>query len=356
MSSFFFSVLEGTSVAITQFRQQLDDAMAHSGPWVLLGERATGKLSVAFEMHQQRGALGAPFIHLDCATLEPSLAETTLFGHVEGAFSGAICAGLGRLEMARGGTLFLDGIECLPSSVRTKLFDAIAQGRYVPFGANQSVMVDVRCVLGVTTASFSDQAWLDIMPVTPRLSGLNVLRVPALSERLDDIECLFCACYLACFPQSSTPPSLALDALARLEHDGWPDNLDDLARLVTLLGDSWHGRVVLLSDLPARYSSDWLDPASASCLLFNDAGDFEALSDCWGFAEGWSASAASVVAVEGFDLEANEGLKRYLQDVEVALIAAALKRCEDNVSQTAKLLKLNRTTLIEKMKKYALYH
>jgi sigma-54 specific flagellar transcriptional regulator A len=145
-----------------------------------------------------------------------------------------------------------------------------------------------------------------------------------------------------------------------LQQFGWFNNLLDMKSLVEKLGDGWHGEEVMREDLPVGFQATPIDAVPS---LFNSADqddspqaelDFAALSDCWGFNDSWAPTGHDVIEVDNFNLDENKGLKTYLQDIEVALIHAALKRCDENVSRAAKLLKLNRTTLVEKIKKYAI--
>lgn len=360
MSSIFVSALLGSSPAIQSFNQQLDDAILKDVLVVLLGEAETGKASAAFKIHQQTSFADAPFITLDCSTLEPELFESSLFGHLSGAFSGAITNQQGRIELATGGTLFLDEVQFLSQAVMIKLFNAIAQGFYYPLGSEQPSILNARIVLGVNTSDFCHQAWLDIAQIMPAQLDVNALTLPALRERPADIADLFSAYYLFCFDQSLISPDLSSDALAQLQQFGWFNNLLDMKSLVELLGNGWHGREVTLQALPLSFQAAQMDAMPA---LFDSAEpddspqaelDFAALSDCWGFNDSWAPTTSDVIEVDNFNLDENKGLKTYLQDIEIALILAALKRCDENVSRAAKLLKLNRTTLVEKIKKYAI--
>jgi sigma-54 specific flagellar transcriptional regulator A len=363
MSTLFKSALVGSSSSILNFNRQLDAAIAQDTLLVLLGDSATGKESAAFKLYQKTSYSDAPFLSLDCSTIELELIESELFGHVAGAFDGAIRARSGRLEMANGGAVFIDEIQLMPEEVRIKLFHAIEQGFYYPIGSDQPSILSARVVLGVSITPFFNQVWLDISAVFSAQFGITELVMPTLSERLDDLEDLFYGVYLAHFSVSLQPPKLTAEALNALKQYNWSANLDDLHALVELLGDGLHGQVIGLGDLPERYQfasypaqseMSLFDTAGADLLIDQQSPDFEALSDCWGFNDSWAPVSSSMLAVEGFDLDANEGLKAYLQQIEVSLIVAAFERCEENMSQTAKLLKLNRTTLIEKMRKYGI--
>jgi sigma-54 specific flagellar transcriptional regulator A len=363
MSILFKSALVGSSPSIINFNLQLDAAIAQDTLVVLLGDSATGKESAAFKLYQKTTYGDAPFLSLDCSTIELELIESELFGHVAGAFSGAIRARSGRLEMASGGAIFIDEIQLMPEMVRIKLFHAIEQGFYYPLGSERPSILSAKIVLGVSITPFFDQAWLEMSSVFSTQFGITEIVMPSLPERLDDLEALFAGLYLAQFSASLTPPMLSSETLDALKQYPWSANFHDLRALVELLGDGLHGQVIKLVDLPERYrfttydaqsEINLFDTSDGDLLLDQAQPDFEALSDCWGFNDSWAPANSTMVEVNNFDFEANQGLKTYLQQVELSLIVAAFDRCEHNVSQAAKLLKLNRTTLIEKMRKYGI--
>jgi DNA-binding NtrC family response regulator len=178
--------LRGGSFAMQRVRGEIGLTAAHAMPVLVLGETGVGKELVARALHDRSGRTG-PFVPVNCATLPRELADSELFGHAAGAFTGAATPRSGLFAEAHGGTLFLDEIGELPGSVQPKLLRALAVGEVRAVGRTQATQVDVR-VIGATHRDLAGDiaAGGFRADLYARLAGW-VLRVPPLRERRDDI-------------------------------------------------------------------------------------------------------------------------------------------------------------------------
>jgi sigma-54 dependent transcriptional regulator, acetoin dehydrogenase operon transcriptional activator AcoR len=220
------TALIGTSLAMLRVHGDIAMVAPHEVPVLVLGETGVGKELVAEEIHRRSGRTGA-FIPVNCAAISPQLAESELFGHVAGAFTGASKQADGLFVAANGGTLFLDEIGELPLELQPKLLRALAKGEVRAVGSSVAVTVDVRVIaatlrdLGADVAATTFRADL-----FNRLSGWRV-EVPPLRARRDDVIAIANA-YLA---KRAAPP-LSVDAAeALLVHD-WPGNVRELEQVL----------------------------------------------------------------------------------------------------------------------------
>jgi DNA-binding NtrC family response regulator len=178
--------LRGASLAMQRVRAEIAMTATGSAPLLVLGETGVGKELVARELHDRSGRTG-PFVPVNCATIPYELADSELFGHAAGAFTGATAPRGGLFAEAHGGTLFLDEIGELPEAVQPKLLRALALGEVRAVGRTQATQVDVR-VIAATHRDLSGQvdAGGFRADLYARLAGW-VLRIPPLRERRDDI-------------------------------------------------------------------------------------------------------------------------------------------------------------------------
>ena len=240
--------LRGQSVAMQRVRGDVALVAPRSTSVLIVGETGVGKERVAAEIHRQSGRSGR-YVTINCAAIPENLAENELFGHIAGAFTGAVARSEGLFQAAHGGTLFLDEIGELPLSVQAKLLRVLATGEVRPVGATQVCPVDVR----VIAATHRDVHKQSQDPeggfrgdLFARLSAW-VIRVPALRERREDILSLAEA-FVA---ESATPVPLSASAAEALLLHGWPFNVRELRHVIeaaTLRASST--RVVRAEHLP----------------------------------------------------------------------------------------------------------
>jgi len=290
---------------------------------MITGESGTGKELMARAIHNGSSRRDGPLVALNCAAIPETLIEAELFGHVRGAFTGATARRTGRIAAADGGTLFLDEIGDMPLAAQAKLLRTLQDGTIIPVGSDDEVAIDVRIV----AATHRD---LDAMVAEGTFRAdlyfrLNVIPValPPLRDRGGDVE-LLAETFLDAANRRNRRRVVGFtdDARRALRTQAWPGNVRQLAhcieRAVLLKGDG------LLSASDLR-----LGPAQA--LAQGTLTQFPACRP----------------EPESLDL------RGALSEVERNLIDAALTRTGGNRTEAAALLGLNRTTLVEKIRKYA---
>src|SRR5436190_2481423 len=246
--------LVGRSRVMRELFQLLETVAATSSTVLITGETGTGKELAARAIHHNSPRRANRFVALNCSAIPETLLEAELFGHVRGAFTGAVGARQGRLEQAHKGTLFLDEVGTMSPALQSKLLRVLQEREFERVGDNQTIKVDVR-VIGATNSdlrkmvddgTFREDLYyrLNVIPV----------RVPPLRERRADIA-LLAQHFLDNFAQASMPPksrlTLAQDAQQALMTFAWPGNVRQLEnameRMVALSG----GRSeITLVDLP----------------------------------------------------------------------------------------------------------
>src|SRR4051812_33808831 len=221
-------VLVGSSTPMRQLRALVATVAPTRVPVLIEGETGTGKELVAALLHRSSGRTGA-FVAFNVCAIGDSMFEDALFGHVKGAYTGAVSESLGFLREANGGTAFFDEISGLPLPLQAKLLRAIETGVFRPIGAPRDVRSEFRPVaatnesLGALVEHARFRADLK-----HRLSGI-VLRIPSLAERIDDIPEL-----ARHFARCATGVHVAIspDALLHLQDTPWPGNVRELKQVV----------------------------------------------------------------------------------------------------------------------------
>jgi DNA-binding NtrC family response regulator len=292
------------------------------------GETGTGKEFVAELLHAQSQRSQKPLVRFNCAALPAELADAELFGHVRGAFTGAVSTRPGFFLQANGGTLILDEVGELPPAIQAKLLRALQEGEIQPVGSGRIEKVDVRVVAStnrdlaadVKAGSFREDLYYRIAVVE--------LVVPPLRDRKDDIPALaeeFARRYGERFGLGTIAlePGL-VDALAKTD---WPGNVRQLENTIARLAALSSGGVIGLSDFRAAELG-----AQAAPSLPSDAGDADPPPDA----------------------RNGPSLKEQVEAFERGLVARALDATGGNQSEAARRLGVSRVTLIDKMKKYAL--
>lgn len=174
----------GTSAQIEGVREKIKKFAAHDHPVLITGETGTGKELVARHLHRNSGRSSALFYPLDCASIPRELAESILFGHEKGSFTGAYRRTTGVLKSADGATLFLDEIGELPMDVQPKFLRALETGEFIPVGGTKQAETDVR-IISATSRDLSDKSTFR-QELYQRLCALEI-RIPPLRERREDI-------------------------------------------------------------------------------------------------------------------------------------------------------------------------
>src|SRR5689334_77640 len=312
--------LVGRSGAMRNLFQLLETVAGTSSTVLITGETGTGKELAARAIHHNSPRRTNRFVALNCSAIPETLLEAELFGHVRGAFTGAVGARQGRLEQAHKGTLFLDEVATMSPALQAKLLRVLQEREFERVGDSHTVRIDVR----VIAATHSDLAKM-VADGTFREDlyyRLNVIPVqlPPLRERREDVP-LLVPHFLQKLGAEQVPPrsvTMSQEALRRLMAYAWPGNVRQLENFVERALAFSHGRTQIdVSDLGAEIQNAPVAAEEASPWFPED----------------------------GIDLE------KYIEGVELTLIKRSLERTQGNKVQAARLLNLKRTTLIEKLKR-----
>jgi len=369
----------GASPAAESIRN-LITRVANSNATVLItGESGTGKELVARALHDHSERCGGNFVPINCAAIPKDLLESELFGHRKGAFTGAMADRIGRFELAHGGTIFLDEIGDLSLDMQVKLLRVLQERSVDPVGGVKSVAIDVRVVAAthrdleteIQSGRFREDLYyrLNVLP----------LHTPALRQRAQDIPALLVHFAKYFSTKGQVPISFSPDFIEALQDYPWPGNVRELSNLVDRFNTLFSGQKLFLNSVPSSLLPKGLRSIQAerASAVPEIMPDLNVLREPQRH-ESQSANAeqmnpfANPVSSTTFDLH-NEvediimlaqglpslppeglSLKDRLADIEKDLIVQALNRTDGNVSQTARLLNLQRTTLIEKLNKYDL--
>ncbi len=299
------------------------DRIARASCTVLVtGESGTGKEMLVAALHDASARAKAPLVTLNCGAIPEALLESELFGHAKGAFTGAHASRAGRVAAAEGGTLFLDEIGEMPLSLQVKLLRLLQQREYSPVGDSKTYKCDIRVVAAtnrdleaeVRAGRFREDLYY-------RLNVIQ-LHIPPLRERKDDIGTLanHFLNHMRHELGREDIEGFSEEALSLLETYGWPGNIRELQNVIERATLLCAGPLLEARDLPAAVRSH--DPRSAG-------------------APGLSAELPET----GIDLRAA------IDEYESALIRQALARTGGNKNRAAQLLGLNRTTLVEMVKR-----
>jgi len=323
--------LVGESPAIERVRTLITQVASFDTNVLITGESGTGKELVARAIHEASDRADRPFVAINCGAIPAELLESELFGHERGAFTGAIAARKGRFELAEGGTLFLDELGDMPLPMQVKLLRVIQERAYERVGGTQTLTCNVRIVAAthrdlearVTEGSFREDLYYRI--------AVFPIELAPLRKRAQDLPLLMEALAVRTATQDGQPLRFDEDARAALQGYSWPGNVRELANLIERLAVTACEGDISADDLPLRYRAD-LNVAAGAIAQPQ--------------ARARSAEAENRLPEEGMDL------REHLARIEASLIREALTRSEGVVAHAAQLLRISRTTLIEKLRKY----
>ncbi|HGY56171.1 MAG TPA: sigma-54-dependent Fis family transcriptional regulator [Caldithrix abyssi] len=285
---------------------------------LIRGESGTGKELIANAIHYNSQRVKRPFVKINCGVLAESLLESELFGHVRGAFTGAIKDKIGRFEMANGGTLFLDEIGDISLNMQLKLLRVLQEGEFERVGGTETIKVDVRII--AATNKDLEKAMEEGTFRQDLYYRLNVIpiEVPPLRERVEDIKYLvyhFIEKFNKVYGKNIR--DIEPQALSVLEKYNFPGNIRELENLIERIVVLDKTGMIRLTDLPG-YIREYKKPGQPD----NDSADL------------------------------TQGLNKLVEDYERNLIIKALDQNNYNKFQTAKMLNMNRSTFMSKLKKY----
>ncbi len=238
-----FTELVGNSPQLLALLRQVEQVAPTDSTVLIVGETGTGKELVARAIHARGGRQGRPLVKVNCSAISAGLVESELFGHVKGAFTGAIERRIGRFELADGGTIFLDEVGELPPESQVKLLRVLQEREFEPVGSSRTQPVDVRII--AATNRDLEGAVADGRFRADLFYRLNVfpLKVPPLRERREDVR-LLVMFFVAQFARKlgKPVPGVTDETIARLTDYDWPGNIRELQnvleRAVILSGTS----------------------------------------------------------------------------------------------------------------------
>jgi NtrC-family two-component system response regulator AlgB len=257
-------LLESSSAAMVRLMEIARQAAASEATVLLSGESGTGKNVLARQIHRWSPRSERPFVVVNCTTLSEELLESELFGHVRGAFTGAIKDKPGRLEAADGGTVFLDEIADLSAALQTKFLRFVQEQSFERVGGDRTIRVDIRIIAASNRDLRSEVAARHFREDLFYRLNVITLSVPPLRERREDIGPL--ALWLlaaASVRNRRAPMQLAPDAAAALKSYGWPGNVRELRNALERAAVLCRSDVITPDDLPDSIFRETPDSAPA---------------------------------------------------------------------------------------------
>jgi transcriptional regulator with PAS, ATPase and Fis domain len=251
-----FANIIGQDSKMLQVFRQIRDVVDYDYSVHISGETGTGKELVAAAIHNESRRGGAPFVPINCGALPEGLLESELFGHVKGAFSGAVRDKKGRFELADGGTIFLDEVAELSKQMQVKLLRFLQAGTFEKVGDEKTISVNVRLI-----SATNKDLWQEVQRNNFRddlYYRLNVIpiQIPPLRERKNDIP-LLVDHFLqeAGERQTQKPLKISKDALALMLDYHWPGNVRELQNTVQYAIVKSRGNLITPADLPMEFRS-----------------------------------------------------------------------------------------------------
>lgn len=376
-----FPEIVGRSRAMSTVLETVTKIARSESSVLINGDSGTGKELIARAIHRLSGRSHKPFIAINCSAIPENLLESELFGHEKGAFTGAVQRHHGVFARAEGGTLFLDEIGDMAPSLQSKLLRVLQEKTFTPVGGKELCRADVRVIAAthvdlegaIVSGTFRSDLYyrINVLPVT----------LPALRDRREDIPLLlnhFIEVSNRMHPQQ--PQCwLTQDAASILSAQPWPGNIRQLQNLVERLVVMRGGGAISVEHLPSellsatglgyqpasQQSNTRVDDATNLSLPRHNAAPrvesrCEPLTAHRPFASGTGLAELNprpgVTAMQipaDFGVLPAEGINliEFIENLENSLITQALQRTDNNRNQAARLLGMNRTTLVERIKK-----
>ena len=316
-----FEGIVGRSQPMQRLFEVLQTVAGTASTILVTGETGTGKELVARAIHHNSPRRNHRFVALNCGAIPESLLEAELFGHVRGAFTGAVATRQGRLEQANGGTLFLDEIGTMSAGLQAKLLRALQEREFERVGDARPIRVDVRVI--AATNSDLEQMVADGTFRKDLYYRLNVIPIhlPPLRERREDVPLLVTSLLHKLGGELEPARGdvvFSQEAIRRLMAYDWPGNIRQLENIIERSLALTPGRDQIdVKDLPAEITRGDRSVAAIDITLPDDGVD----------------------------------MPEYVREVERELIRRSLARTGGNKNQAAQLLNIKRTTLVEKAKR-----
>lgn len=344
-SATLFGNLVGASAPMAIVRQAMAQVAGRDVNVLITGESGTGKEVVAKNLHDHSIRKQGPFVPINCGAIPGDLLESELFGHEKGAFTGAVTSRPGRFELAQGGTLFLDEIGDMPLPMQVKLLRVLQERKFERIGGTKTLDADIRVIAAthkdleqmIAEGTFREDLYyrLNVFPI----------EVPPLRERLGDLDALIDTLLGRLKDQGFDSVRLHSSALESLRQHVWPGNVRELSNLIERLAILYPNGVVGVSELPPKFQHiAEPDPQryeeKVQSIQYSDDTPEPVGADL--------SSVMDLLPMSGIDLKA------HLEGIERSLIDQALTANDNVVARAAESLKIRRTTLVEKMRKYGI--
>jgi sigma-54 dependent transcriptional regulator, flagellar regulatory protein len=312
---------------------------------LVLGESGSGKELVARTIHDCSPRRDKPFVAINCGAIPAELLESELFGHEKGAFTGAISTRKGRFELAEGGTLFLDEIGDMSLPMQVKLLRVLQERVFERVGGNRAQRCDVRIIAAthrdlegaIERGTFREDLFyrLSVFP----------LEMPALRQRLEDLPALIAEFNQRLVQRGLSSVRFTPSAMNALCQHTWPGNVRELSNLVERMAILMPQGDIRAADLPEKYrGAVAVEEVTGAALIAMMEAEPE-ITETFRYG---GEDDPSVLPQGGLDL------KDHLAGIEIGLIRQALDSANGVVAHAAKLLRVQRTTLVEKLRKYGL--
>ena len=305
---------------------------------MIYGESGTGKELIARALHMNSPRASKPFIAVNCGAIPHELLEGELFGYEKGSFTGAVNTRIGRMELANQGTIFFDEIGDMPTSLQVKLLRVLAEREIDRIGSTKPTPIDIRVITAthrnleesIKEGSFREDLFyrLNIIPIN----------LPPLRERKTDIP-LLADHFLKQFNRTAIPKTISDEAMQFLVNYSWPGNIRELANFIERMVVLSIGSTITPRDLPEKVLGD--TPKEKWQPLEKEE-------------EGNPAQILQQSLRQSFHVgipEEGINLKKIVEEFEKELLLEALEKTGWVKNKAANLLGLNRTTLVEKLKK-----
>lgn len=318
-----FEKIIGNSPAIQPVFSRMEKILHTDSTVLILGESGTGKELVARAIHFNGSRKEKPFIPINCGAIPAELLESELFGHVRGSFTGAVADKPGKFELANQGTIFLDEIGTMPLHLQMKLLRVLQEQEVERVGSTRRTKLDVRVISATNSdleqrvrhGEFREDLYyrLNVIPI----------QLPPLRDRREDIP-LLAKHFMRKICSDMRRPVLELSqgALRALENYDWPGNVREMENVIERAIALTDGDMIECHDLPPQIG---------------------------GVIEGNGPLPSLLIPEEGLDLTET------IAQIELALIRQAMDKSDNVKARAADLLNINRTTLVEKIKRYGIH-
>ncbi len=350
------SLISGKSKETNELIKLIQMVSKTNSTALILGETGTGKDVIARAIHNSSTRNG-PLITVNCAAIPSELLESELFGHEKGSFTGADKLRKGKFEQSSGGSMFLDEIGDMPLSLQAKLLRAIENKTIQRVGGSTDIKIDLRLICAthrdlekkIENGEFRADLFfrINVLPI----------QVPSLAERRDDIPDLILNLLKNIDTEDEFKPKFTNDAITALTRHNWPGNVRELKNLIERACILFQGQEVTSTNI------------TENLLRLKAPNTIEEQNEIWDvtselmddieFDDNHEETKVDNLPhpnnyKDWFTFYDEIDIRRHLQDIEIILIEAAIEKANGKIANAADILKLRRTTLIEKMKKFSI--